>query len=526
MASKQMISLDIGNSSIKAVLGRVKDGKAVITKAVIADIPANCYDNGVIKNQLEFGSALKAIIGKLDPKCKDIVVSYDGNEVIKRELIIPKVSPEDIDDLVSYEITNYLPIDITNYIMQHKVIRTTEDGKLEVRVTAVPVSVAQGLFSAIKDIGCNPTKLELSTNGIENIYKNSAQNIAVIDIGSKNSNVTIVERGNYIFNRLTSLGTNIFDHSLSGIMEDGDTIDKMRDSVKVAEIWHRYRSGGFSGVEMAEEERGFIDGVVLEMDELLEEIDKVIQFYLKREPGAHLDQIHIYGGGSTMASMPNAIQHRLGVPTSVLTLPGTEHIRKPELFVNAVTAITGEMNFFKPFIKVKKKSDPKRLVAAIICVVLLFGLLYITFDKISLESSYRAEIRGLQNQIDDPSLNEAIARVAEKEILLQKLMDLNTLIMSAHARYKVMNTVSDAMVNFINAQIPDKVFLKSITVDGTSVTIEGVAEDYENYAQFAYNLGETGKFKNIQMGTIENKEEGQLFKITMERVMGAIDEDR
>lgn len=526
MATRQVISLDIGSSSIKAVLGRVKDGKANITKAIIADIPANCYESGSVKNQLEFASRLKEIFSKLDPKCKDIIVSYDGSEVIKREIVIPRVNPEDVDDLVAYEITNYLPIDISNYIMQHKIIRVTEDGRLEVRVNAVPVAVAQGLFSAIKDIGCNPIKLELSTNGIENLYRSSSQNVAVVDMGLNSCNVTIIEKGNYVFNRLTNVGTGIFDGSLSKMMEAGDTVEALRGTVKLAEIWQRYRSGEFSSYEMPDEERIFMDGVVLEMDEFLDEIDKVIQFYLKREVGAHLDQIHIYGGGSTMPSMVDAVQHRLGIPASVLSTPGTEQIIRPALYVNAITAITGDMNFFKPFIKVKPKSDPKRLLAAIAVVLVVSGVLYFTFDKIMRESALRQEVREIQTKIDDPNLNASIERVSEKEILLQKLLDLNTMIMSAEARHKVSSTVSDILVHFINAQIPDKVFLKSISVNGTTVTITGVAEDYKNYAQFAYNLSNTGKFKDIQMGTIENSKEGQNFQITMERVMGAIDEDR
>lgn len=504
----------------------MKDGRANITKAIIVDIPVNCYENGTIKNQLEFASWLKDIFKKLDSKTKDIVVSYDGSEVIKREIVIPRVNAEDIDDLVSYEITNYLPIDITNYIMQNKVIRSVEEGKLEVRVNAVPVSVAQELFNAVKDSGYNPVRLELSTNGIENLYKNSSQNIAVIDMGSNNSNVTIVENGNYVFNRLTNVGTGIFDASLSKMMDDGDTLEKMRNEIKVAEIWQRYRSGELSAVEMPNEDRNFMDGVVLEMDEFLDEIDKVVQFYLKREAGAHLDQIHIYGGGSTMPSMAAAVQQRLGIPASVLNIPGMQHIGKSELFVNAITAITGEMNFFKPFIKVKPKSDPKRLLIAIAAVLVLFGLSYLTVDKVLKESSLKNEIKELQSKIDDADLNATIARIAEKEVLLQKLTDLNQLIMTAEARHKISSTVSDALIHFINAQIPDKIFLKSVSVNGTTVTIDGVAEDYKNYAQFAFNLGNTGKFRNIQLGKIEHAEEGQFFQITMERVMGAIDENR
>lgn len=530
MASKRVISVDIGSTSIKAVSGRIKDGSTDITKAVIANIPADCYEDGIIKNRAEFANWLEEIFINLDPKCKDIVVSYDGSHVFRREIVISKVNPEDIIDLVSAELSGDSAFDISKYILQYKETGSTEDGKLKLRVYGVPENSVREIYSVIGDMGYHPVKMELNPNGIENLYQDMyelrpQEYTAFIDLDADYSGFTFFEKGHLVRREIIDTGIRIFDTPLSGIMEAGDTVERMRDEIKVAEIWRMSRKGEFSSYEMSDEERELIDGIVQKMDEFLEDIVLALRMDTERDGSMRPDHIYIYGDGSMMPQICEALEERLGIPVFILDYDGDEGLRKPGLFVNTAMAMTGKMNFFDSLIvDAKTKWNKSRLLLFAAIFVVLFGMLYLTVDRMMKEAALKSELSSLRQQLEDSELNAAIARVQEKEVLLQKLLDLNRLIMSAEERHKNSNMVDSALIHFINAQIPDKVFLKAISVDGTTIVISGVAEGYEDYAQFVYNLDNTGKFKKIQMGTIEKIKDGQGFEIIMERVMGAIDE--
>lgn len=513
---KEMMSLDIGSAAIKGVYGYVKDGSIKVIRTAVADMPSGCYQGGVISDSYEFERSLKSVVEKLQARTKDVAVAFESNEVIKRELIIPKAAPEDIADLVSYEITNYLPIDIANYVMQHKVMKTLEDGRLEVRVFAVPQAIAVGIFEAISNIGCNPVKMELSTNGLQYIFEGEFENAAVVDFGANHTNVAIFENGVFEFNRLLGVGIKIFEPALEKLRSsNADTFETLLRANDVASIWSEYRFGDLAAQEMPDEKRIAVEEIVVAMDHLLDEVDKVVQFHLKRDSERRIDAIRISGGGCLVSGMAAAVEKKLSIPASLLSVPGVEGIENLQSFINAITIMPSKMNFFAPLIKEKPKTDSKRLLAMVGVVLALFGLFYLTMDTIMRENGLRTDIASIQSRIDDPVLDEAIRRVQEKRELYDRVNSALEVLKAADISYKLQNVVSDELINLINAQIPDKVFLDSISVDTVSVLLSGTANDHDNISQFVHNLRSTDKFSNISVGSITEDTYGYSFSINL-----------
>lgn len=519
-----MISLDIGSASIKGVYGRVRNGNIKVFRTATVDMPKGCYQGGIISDSHEFERSLQSVIGKLQPRTKDVAVAFESSEIIKRELVIPKVAPEDISDLVSYEITNYLPIDISNYVMQHKVVKTMDDGRLEVRVFAVPQGIARGLFNAIKNIGYNPYKMELSTNGLQQILEGEFENTAIVDIGAGHTNIAIFEKGVFEFNRLVNVGLKIFENPLKKLSRShNDTLESLLRETDIAQIWNDYRFGYLASREMTEEKRVVVEEIVLAMDHLLDEIDKVVQFHLKRDSERRIDSIRLCGGGSLINGMVIAVERKLSIPTSLLTIPNVGDIEKVQDFVNAIAIMPGDMNFFAPFVKERPKADSRRLLVTIAVVLAIFGVAYLTVDVMLRENAIRMEIAELDAQINDTSLNAAIERVNEKQALLDRMQGVLIVLRAADVAYQLQNTVSDELINLINAQIPDKLFLSNINVSVENVQLTGTANDHNNISQFVYNLRKTGRFVEIGLGNIAEDTYGYSFSVDL-RLVPAVEE--
>ncbi len=513
---KEMISLDIGSSAIKGVYGWVKDGSIRVLRTAIVDMPKGCYQGGIISDKYEFERALGSVIEKLQARTKDVAVAFESSEIIKRELVVPRAAPEDIADLVSYEITNYLPIDIANYVMQHKVVKTLEDGRLEVRVFAVPHNIASGLFDAIKNIGCNPYKMELSTNGLQQIFEGEFENTAVVDIGAGHTNVVIFENGLFEFNRLVSVGLRMFEAPLERLRSsNSDTLTSLLREHDVAQIWSDYRFGDLASREMTDEKRVAVEEIVVAMDYLLDEVDKVVQFHLKRDSERRIDSVRISGGGSLLGGMAAAIEKKLSIPASLLTIPNVGDIEEVQDFVNAITIMPGDMNFFAPFVKEKPKTDSRRLLATIAVVLAVFGIVYLTADVMLRENALRTEIAALDAQINDVALNAAIERVDEKQALLDRMQNTLEVLRAADIAHRLRNTVSDELIDLINAQIPDKVFLSDISISSDSVQLSGTSHDHNNISQFVYNLRKTGRFSEIDLGNISEDTYGYSFSVNL-----------
>ncbi len=533
---KQIISLDIGNSCIKAVAGVKSDKSIKIISSAIEVMPEGCYSNGVVKDSAKFGEVINGIIHQLGVKTNNVVLSYESNEIIKRELIIPKVSDEDIEDLLGYEITNYLPIDIDNYVLQHKVIEVVEENKLKVNVVAVPYSIASGLFDAIRTLGYNPIGMDLHTNGMELLVDDSLEEtVAIVDIGYKHTNVSIFENGVYVFNRIINGGLNVFDSGFELFLQDDsepvekaeDTdivkiydeaeLEELRRTVKVAEIWQQYRYGDLSNQEMELSERMAIDEVVVGMDSLLDEIEKVIRFQLKRSSDSTIDRVKIYGGGAMHSGMGKAIERKLQIPTEVVYYGELITINQPNelMLVNAVTAIGSELNFFKPFVKEKPKTNSKKILMIALLLVLLAGCVYFTGMMIIKENNLKQEIELLNSQITDAQTIRALEQITEKETLLSQIETQSQVLQQANLEFMRENTMSNELIDLINKQLSDKVFLTNINISGADVSLTGVGYDHQNISQFVHNLRETQVFDVIDLSSVDNDQDNYSFEVSL-----------
>lgn len=344
MAKKTtLISLDIGSRELKAVAGTLTDGKLKVAAMKTVSMPPDIYNNGLILDETELRKVLSELLRSLKFKTKNVAVAFESNDVIKREILVPAVAAGDLSDLVRYEITDYLPIDIDSYVMQHRVIGTAEDGKQRVMVAAIPDSTVGGFFRLISAAGFSPMLMDLKSNGIETLVSKSGQfldgNYAFIDIGARFLNVLLFENGKFVFNRIISMGMQIFDAPLAKLA--GSSI---LHEFGLTGMWLAYRSGGLVDRDMSMEHRYALDEVVLCMDQLLDEIDKVFKFYISREPRSAIHRIRIFGGGALVHSMNDVFERKFEIHTSVLELSDFVTVtpaHENALYINAASIMLG-----------------------------------------------------------------------------------------------------------------------------------------------------------------------------------------
>lgn len=357
-------SLDIGSSYLKAVSGVAQDGRLKITgKAIMPNIPG-VYTNGAINDKSKLAGIVEELLHNLKHRNKDVAVTFESNEIIKRIIEIPSVQESDIGDLVKFEITEFLPINIDDYIMQNNIIGAAPGDKLKVSVVAIPETIVSEHFEMLKLAGCRPVLMDIHSTGIEAMLSGSGNihgNNLIVDIGNNTTNVSVFEAGRFEFNRMIAAGIGVFDVPVEKIAHVGDqqAMDRIDmnagktirayepespDAMSIPEIWDSYRYGELAAVEMEEGKRDLIEEIVLIMDNLLDEIDKIMKYYLNRAVQNRIDEIIIYGGGSVMRGMADVFAKKFGKPVKILNL--AEYVTVPEnadnpLFINAAATMIG-----------------------------------------------------------------------------------------------------------------------------------------------------------------------------------------
>ena len=180
--AKKFISLDIGSQNIKIIVGKYQKNKVYIDKAIMVDTPLHTIEDGNIVDKLRLSSELKNTLGINSIKIKEVNCTTNSTSIINRELIIPKAEDDELDTIVKFEIQQYLPIIMEDYIIQHKVLETIKDEnsenpveKLRVFVVVYPKHMAEEYLDMLKEADLKPNVLDVNFNAVNKLFNDCVE---------------------------------------------------------------------------------------------------------------------------------------------------------------------------------------------------------------------------------------------------------------------------------------------------------------------------------------------------------------
>lgn len=306
---KEVIVFDIGTSSIKVLIGKFYRNKVVVRDCIIEKTPEGSVIDGAIINILALESVIKKIIEENDINIKDAICTTNSSSIINREIYIPKVDKSEMDTVIKFEIQEYLPINLNNYIVQYIELGEEEvDGKekIKVNVIAYPEKVARTYCEFIKKLGLKPYALDTTFNSLNKIVKvskeineyeyNDGDTLAFIDIGAASVNVNIYKDEKLDFTRLLKFGGNEIDEALKNKC---NISQNAFERVKFQEV---------NLIDLEEEGPSAVVRDIIE--KWTSEIDRIFKFYKSRDIGNKIDRIFIYGGVSKTKGIESYLSGR------------------------------------------------------------------------------------------------------------------------------------------------------------------------------------------------------------------------
>lgn len=194
---RKVIAFDMGSSTIKIVEGIYYKNDLTIFKYIMIPTPKGAIIDGEIKKEEELKNKLSQVLKENGIKTKDAICTTNSSLIINREISIPKVEEDEMDTVIRYEIQQYLPINLEDYILQATILNeeeTDKNKKLDVRVIAYPEKLARGYYNFLLKLNLKPYTLDVNYNainkfinyvGINNEFEHKSNDaIAFIDLGA------------------------------------------------------------------------------------------------------------------------------------------------------------------------------------------------------------------------------------------------------------------------------------------------------------------------------------------------------
>ncbi|NLM03588.1 MAG: pilus assembly protein PilM [Clostridiales bacterium] len=321
--NKKILVIDIGSHSTKGIVGKYENNKISILNNFKISTPPNIYMDGKINDLLEIKECLKRALQENEINIKSTICTIESSFVISREITLPLINKSDLEDMIYFEIAQYMPIELEKYVIQYKFLENfieDEIEKIRILAVALPREIASDIFELLEFLDLTPIALDLHSNGINKLINssfhinnmNNKDTIAILDLGHSHINVIIVEEGIYKFSRIIDLNEidlNIISSNHLGLgLDNLQNISSVLDEIASAnDLEDKSIYNNLSEIN--------IHNIKFNIDTWIEQINHVFKYYTSRNPTNVINNIFIYGGRANIKGLEEYMSNAFNIPT-------------------------------------------------------------------------------------------------------------------------------------------------------------------------------------------------------------------
>src|SRR5881409_1226441 len=163
--SRQLVGLDIGSSSIKAVeLKSTKSGYELVSFGMETLAPDTVVD-GAIMDAPQVANAISKIFEAQRIKTKNVATSVSGHSVIVKRVPLPLMTEEELYDRIPAEASQHIPFDIADVNLSYQLLESM-DAQMDVLLVAVKKDKILNHTNVLAQAGKSPVVVDIDAFGI------------------------------------------------------------------------------------------------------------------------------------------------------------------------------------------------------------------------------------------------------------------------------------------------------------------------------------------------------------------------
>ncbi|GAU79405.1 PilN domain-containing protein [Fusibacter sp. 3D3] len=172
-----------------------------------------------------------------------------------------------------------------------------------------------------------------------------------------------------------------------------------------------------------------------------------------------------------------------------------------------------EFNFFKPFIPTKKPRNYKKLFLFVLILVFIIPIGYYHWDMLLQLNAANEKSKEINAFLTDPSNLKTVEEVVRKQDMVDHYLLIRDQLLNSKAQLNSEFQVAVYLLDLINDQIPNELFLTQMALDNGTLSIEGYCDSFDTIAQYAYNLRVTGMFRDVMIPVVTKEETFTYFTV-------------
>jgi type IV pilus assembly protein PilM len=301
VSATTLVGLDVGSTSIRAVEASISKDRPTINNFGQVFLPPDAVVNGVVKDDRAVTAALRHLWTAHTFTTKNVALAVTHQQVIVREIDLPKVPAKDLRHALPFLVRDVLPLPVEQALLDFYPLPVA--GKSDAThglLVAVPKEPVIDTVHAVENAGLHVESVDLACFAALRASAHLAHDTeAMLDIGANGTNIVIHTDGTPKVVRTVPRGgaeiTKMLATRLGLTNSEAETI-KCRV--------------GLRGDENAESAAVTDEA----LRPLVTEIRSSFNYYSQANPGKRVRRLALVGGAALLPGLADKLTQDLGVP--------------------------------------------------------------------------------------------------------------------------------------------------------------------------------------------------------------------
>lgn len=319
----RILGLDLGSHCVKAVVFESAI-RGYVTKAYAEVRRAEGEPREALR------AALRELLARPDMQADQVVVALPGTSLATHPVALPFSDPKRIEATIAFEVEGQLPFDLSEAVFDYQVVGQKEKGS-ELLVGVARREEVAWLLQLLGEVKADPRVVTHPGLAYQNFYLQhpallapgepaQAPVVAVVDIGHERTTVAIGRPGVGVELARTFAG--------GGVNLTRALAAEFQISLPEAQGW-KESYGAVGNAQMGGPDAERAAGALIRgLQPVLRELRPTLKSFTARTR-RQVDSVVLCGGTARLPGLTEQLTKDLGLPVSVLALPGEAQVSIP-----------------------------------------------------------------------------------------------------------------------------------------------------------------------------------------------------
>ncbi|HEX9679127.1 MAG TPA: type IV pilus assembly protein PilM [Candidatus Saccharimonadales bacterium] len=303
----EFFALDIGTTAVRIVQLRGGGGTKSLVRYGSVPIDAKTAESDSASDQKRLADVIAQAVKQTGVGVKEVVVGIPSNKMFATVVDFPKLAQHELEKTIQYQLETHIPMSISESKVDWAVLGDSPTGqdKVEVLISAVSNSFAEGRLDLLEGIGLNVVALEPDGLALcrSLLPLGSTGAGLIVDIGDRATDLVINYGGNPRLVRSIPTGGSTFVKAAQQNLNV--------DEKQATQFVYKF---GLNQDKLEGQIYRALEGTI---DSVVSEVQKSIKYFDARYGGVKLDKIIVSGGAATLPGFPLHLANKVGLQVEI-----------------------------------------------------------------------------------------------------------------------------------------------------------------------------------------------------------------